>query len=198
MPVDLSKIDREIAPVPIASPKRPLESKPRASEPIEVLPEYQFVFEAIQAGCPALFVTGRAGTGKSTLIRFLSEKVPNCAVVAPTALAAINVHGSTIHSFFGLPPRTLNPDEVFEPRRHNVSVIECLGALIVDEVSMVTPDLVDCMSNTLKLVRRDSRPFGGIPVVFVGDLLQLPPVVKSAKVAQYYSHRYLSPFFFFC
>ena len=97
-PVDLSKIDQDLAPIPSSRQKDPQPPAGQDSEPIEVLPEYQFVLEAIKAGCPAVFVTGRAGTGKSTLIRFLSEKITNCAVVAPTALAAINVHGSTILS----------------------------------------------------------------------------------------------------
>ncbi len=195
-PVDLSKIDRELAPTQRTNPKRISSATKQDTDTIVVLPEYQFVLEAIEGGCPAIFVTGRAGTGKSTLIRFLSEKIANCAVVAPTALAAINVHGSTIHSFFNIPPRTLNPDEAFEPRRQIVPVIECLGALVVDEISMVPPDLVDCMSNTLKKVRRDPRPFGGVPVIFVGDLLQLPPVVRDPEVAQYYTDRYRSSHFF--
>ena len=192
---DLAKIDTELAPTAEPRP-RSQRSTPAEAEPIEVLPEYEFVLEAIRGECPAIFVTGRAGTGKSTLIRFLTEQIKNCAVVAPTALAAINVHGSTIHSFFSIPPRTLNPDEAFEPRRQIVPVIEVLGALVIDEVSMVPPDLVDCISNTLKKVRRDPRPFGGVPVVFVGDLLQLPPVVSDPEVAQYYTDRYRSPYFF--
>lgn len=195
-PVDLSKIDQNLSPIPTTRTHHKRSPTHQDSETIEVLPEYQFVLEAIKGGCPAVFVTGRAGTGKSTLIRFLSEKIANCAVVAPTALAAINVHGSTIHSFFSIPPRTLNPDEAFQPRRQIVPVIECLGALVIDEVSMVVPDLVDCISNTLKQVRRDSRPFGGVPVIFVGDLLQLPPVVSDPEVARFYTHRYRSPFFF--
>ena len=192
---DLSKIDADLAPTAKSRPKS-IRHAPAEAESIEVLPEYQFVLEAIRGECPAMFVTGRAGTGKSTLIRFLTEQIKNCAVVAPTALAAINVHGSTIHSFFSIPPRTLNPDEAFEPGRQIVPVIEILGALVIDEVSMVTPDLVDCISNTLKKVRRDPRPFGGVPVVFVGDLLQLPPVVSDPTVAQYYTDRYRSPYFF--
>lgn len=192
---DLSKIDAAIAPTAMPRP-RSFRHAPIETEPIEVLPEYEFVLEAIRRECPAIFVTGRAGTGKSTLIRFLTEQIKNCAVVAPTALAAINVQGTTIHSFFSIPPRTLNPDEAFELRRQIVPVIEILGALVIDEVSMVPPDLIDCISNTLKKDRRDPRPFGGVPVVFVGDLLQLPPVVSDPVVAQYYTDRYRSPYFF--
>ena len=155
---DLSKIDADLAPTSKPRSKN-LRHTPVVAEPIEVLPEYEFVLEAIRGECPAIFVTGRAGTGKSTLIRFLTEQIKNCAVVAPTALAAINVHGSTIHSFFSIPPRTLNPDEAFEPRRQIVPVIEVIGALVIDEVSMVPPDLIECISNTLKKGRRDQRPF---------------------------------------
>ena len=163
---------------------------------IEILPEYQFILKAIENKCPAIFVTGKAGTGKSTLIRFLTSKIKRSAVVAPTAIAAINVGGSTIHSFFGIPPRTINPDESFNPKQHIIPVIENLDALIIDEVSMVGPDLVDCINNSLINVRRISSAFGGIPIVFVGDILQLPPVVDDKEVGVYYTHRYESPYFY--
>lgn len=163
---------------------------------IEVIPEYQFILEAVKEGCPALFVTGKAGTGKSTLIRFLKAKLQKCAVVAPTAIAAINVGGSTIHSFFGIPPRTLNPDEAFNPNKHMRPVLENIRALIVDEVSMVSPDLIDCINNCLKLVNGNTQPFGGVPMIFVGDILQLPPVVGQKAESVYFTHRYDSPYFY--
>jgi len=197
VPADLSQISQSITPndrppeVVIPSPPAPPEP-----EEIQVLPEYEFVLAAIRTGCPAVFVTGRAGTGKSTLIRFLVGNITNCAVVAPTALAAANVGGATIHSFFGIPPQNVNPDEAADPTRKMVAVIETISALIVDEVSMVTPDLVDCMNNTLKKVRRDHSPFGGVPVIFVGDLLQLPPVVSDSELAKFFTDRYGCPFFF--
>ena len=163
---------------------------------IEVISEYQFILEAVKQGCPALFVTGKAGTGKSTLIRFLTAKLQKCAVVAPTAIAAINVGGSTIHSFFGIPPRTITPADAFKPSRHMRPVLENLEVLIVDEVSMVGPDLIDCMNNCLKQVKGSTEPFGGMPVIFVGDILQLPPVVGQGAQSVYYSHRYSSPYFY--
>lgn len=195
-PVNLSSLSGQLAPTKPSASARTRKLVVASTESIEVLPEYEFVLEAVKQGIPAVFVTGRAGTGKSTLIRFLSNKIRNCAVVAPTALAAINVNGSTIHSFFSIPPKVLNSDDAFEPRRQIVPVIECLGSLVIDEVSMVPPNLIDCVSNTLKKVRRDSRPFGGVPIIFVGDLLQLPPVVTDPEVAQFYSDRYRSPYFF--
>lgn len=196
--VNLSKISGEVHRPGGITRKlgKGFERKEEDISDIEILPEYQFVLEAIKNKCPAIFVTGRAGTGKSTLIRFLTSKIKRIAVVAPTAIAAVNVDGSTIHSFFGIPPETINPDEAFDPGKHMVPVIENLDALIVDEVSMVVPDLVDCISNTLIKVRRDPSPFGGVPVVFVGDLFQLPPVVTDEDVAVYYTHRYDSPYFY--
>ena len=173
-----------------------IEDSAQANGDVEVLPEYTFLLKAIQEQCPAVFVTGRAGTGKSTLIRFLTSQLPRVAVVAPTAIAAMNVSGTTIHSFFGIPHRAINPDEAFNPRKHMIPVVENLQALIIDEVSMVAPDLVDCISNTLMKVRRNDLPFGGVPVVFVGDLLQLPTVVADRDVGVYYTHRYESPYFF--
>jgi len=196
--VDFSKISEEVC-----RPKgietnlgKRIEIKEQNIPDIEILPEYQFLLKAIEEKCPAIFVTGRAGTGKSTLIRFLTSKIKRSAVIAPTAIAAINVGGSTIHSFFGIPHRAVNPDESFSPRNYMIPMVENLDALIIDEVSMVAPDLVDCISNSLIKVREDSSPFGGVPVVFVGDLLQLPPVVADDDVAIYYTHRYESPYFF--
>lgn len=167
-----------------------------APESIEILPEYSRVLDAIRDGCPAIFVTGRAGTGKSTMIRFILERIPNSAVVAPTGLAALNVGGTTIHSFFTFPPRPLDTDTDYPVSRRMAPVFQNLGVLIVDEVSMVKPDMVDCMDASLRKVRRNNLPFGGVPVVFVGDLHQLPPVVSTADEAYFYSHRYRSEFFF--
>jgi ATP-dependent exoDNAse (exonuclease V) alpha subunit len=196
--VNLSKISKEVHRPDRVERKlgRRIERKEEDISDIEILPEYQFTLEAIEKKCPAIFITGRAGTGKSMLIRFLTSKIKRSAVVAPTAIAAINVGGSTIHSFFGIPPETINPDESFSPGRHMIPVIENLDALIVDEVSMALPDLVDCISNSLIKVRRNSSPFGGVPIIFVGDLLQLPPVVTDKEVGVYYTHRYGSPYFF--
>lgn len=163
---------------------------------IEVLPEYNLIVEAIKKNCSGIFVTGKAGTGKSTLIKYLTGTIEGIAVVAPTAIAAINVEGVTIHSFFGIPPRPINPGEVFSPRKNMAPVFENLKALIVDEVSMVSPDIIDCMHNSLKKIKRSNLPFGGVPVVFVGDILQLPPIVQEREVGVFFTHRYDSPNFY--
>ena len=193
---------RDISAVPVvAKPKQHVRTGRFTSEPasladVEVLPEYRFILEAVKAGCPAIFVTGKAGTGKSTLIHWLRSQLDSCAVVAPTAVAAANIQGDTIHSFFGLPPRLIDPEEKHPITTRVRLVLENISCLIVDEVSMVLPNLVDIMSNILKSARGNALPFGGIPVIFVGDLLQLPPVVSSPEEAVYFSHRYPTAYFF--
>lgn len=195
-PRDLSEIDRKIAPERGARRTGHYAAAPTPLTDIEVLPEYEFVRQALAANCPAMFLTGKAGTGKSTLIRWLVGLTDACAVVAPTAVAAITIGGDTIHSFFGLPPEHLDPDEEYRLDKRQRLVVENLKLLIVDEVSMVLPNLVDVIDRTLKSVRRNSQPFGGVPVLFVGDLFQLPPVVATPEERVYFSHRYRSRFFF--
>lgn len=193
---DLSKIDAKITPVRGQRRTGIYTTSPAKQQDIEVLPEYEFVRQAVKAECPVLFVTGKAGTGKSTLVQWLMQEIDSCAVVAPTAVAAINIGGDTIHSFFGLPPEHLDPDQTYHPNAKRRLVIENLKLLVIDEVSMVLPNLLDVISHTLKSVRRNNQPFGGIPVLLVGDLFQLPPVVASPEEQVYFSHRYRSRYFF--
>lgn len=195
-PRDLSKINARIVPERGRRHAKTFTSSFVPAADIEVLPEYEFIRQALLAGCPSIFVTGKAGTGKSTLVHWLSQQLESCAIVAPTAIAALQVGGDTIHSFFGLPASHLDPDEAYRPSARNRLVIENLKYLIVDEVSMVLPNMVDVISNTLKSVRRSDRPFGGVPTIFVGDLFQLPPVVSTQEETVYFSHRYRTRFFF--
>ena len=193
---DLSKIDAIIIPEQSKPQRKKYTSFVAPLHDLEVLPEYQFILEALKHGCPSIFATGKAGTGKSTLIQWLCQKLEGCAVVAPTAIAAVNVQGDTIHSFFGLPPAHVDPDDDFHPKEKARLVLENIRYLIVDEVSMVLPNIVDVMSNILKSVRRNDLPFGGVPTIFVGDLFQLPPVVTSSEEVVYFSHRYRSHHFY--
>jgi len=163
---------------------------------IEIIPEYKKALELAIYGDAAVFVTGKAGTGKSTMIRFLSTALSNCVILAPTAAAAITAGGDTIHSFFGLPARHIDPTEKLRLTPKSKSVIEKMEALIIDEASMVTPNIVDAIDILLRRTRKSKEPFGGVSVVFVGDLLQLPPVLASAEEKAYFSHRYESPFFY--
>lgn len=196
VPANLSALQDQIIPEQGQQQPTSFTSWQAPLEDIEVLPEYDFILQALQAGCPSIFVTGKAGTGKSTLVQWLCQQLQGCAVVAPTAIAAVTVRGDTIHSFFGLPPIHIDPDGNFEIRERSRLVLENLKFLIVDEVSMVLPNIVDAMSTILQKVRRNNLPFGGVPTVFIGDLLQLPPVVDREELSVFFTHRYKSPFFF--
>lgn len=156
----------------------------------EFTSEFKAVVDYVNQRRGNLFVTGRAGTGKSTLLRCVRDMVKgNVVVVAPTGLAAINVGGQTIHSFFRLPPRLLRPEDVRANR--NAGLFRKLDVLIVDEVSMVRADLMAAIDRALRLNRgRPNEPFGGVCVVLFGDLHQLPPVVASPEINRYLTHNY--------
>lgn len=149
----------------------------------------------IESGPEHVFVTGRAGTGKSTLLQLLVEEARrNVAVVAPTGLSAISVGGQTIHSFFRLPPRFVDTREL-KPLRHT-QVMKHLDLLVIDEVSMVRADLMDGIDRALRLNRRRDEPFGGVQLALFGDLWQLPPVVREAELKEYFAATYGGPWFF--
>lgn len=158
--------------------------------------EYRAALAIVREGDGHLFVTGRAGTGKSTLLRALRNAVEQeIVVVAPTGLAAVNVGGQTIHSFFGLPPRLIRPDDI--RRSRNGAVMRKLAFLVIDEVSMVRSDLMWAIDQSLRVNRgRPREPFGGVRLVLFGDLHQLPPVVQEAEVAQHLESEFGGPFFF--
>ncbi len=158
--------------------------------------EYRTALSYVRADDGHLFVTGRAGTGKSTLLRALRNAVDSeMVVVAPTGLAAVNVGGQTIHSFFGLPPRLLRLDDI--RRSRNGQVMRKLKFLVIDEVSMVRSDLMWAIDQSLRINRgRPREPFGGVRLVLFGDLHQLPPVVQEAEVAGHLESEFGGPFFF--
>ncbi len=158
--------------------------------------EYDAALDFLQNETGHLFVTGRAGTGKSTLLRALCDLLADeLVVLAPTGLAAVNVGGQTIHSFFGMPPRLIRSDDI--RRSRNGTVMRRLKLLVIDEVSMVRSDLMWAMDQSLRVNRgRPREPFGGVRLVMFGDLHQLPPVVQEAEVAQHLESEYGGPFFF--
>src|SRR5581483_3703286 len=155
--------------------------------------EYRQVEAAIEAESPIVFITGKAGSGKSTLIRRLVEqKRWPTAVVAPTGIAALNVGGATIHSFFKFPPRLLERRDVRLLK--DPSVFQNLRLLIVDEISMVRADLMDAIAWFLELNGPDpGKPFGGIQLILVGDLFQLQPVLDHNDLHDYFRKIYRSP-----
>jgi ATP-dependent DNA helicase PIF1 len=158
--------------------------------------EYEAALRYLREETGHLFVTGRAGTGKSTLLRALRDLLSDEAiVVAPTGLAAVNVGGQTIHSFFGFPPRLIRPDDI--RRSRNGRVMRKLKLLVIDEVSMVRSDLMWAIDQSLRINRgRPREAFGGVRLVLFGDLHQLPPVVQEAEVADHLESSHGGPFFF--
>ncbi|NLT36312.1 MAG: AAA family ATPase [Gaiellales bacterium] len=160
------------------------------------IPEgYLQVERLLQAGHPLVFVSGNAGTGKTTLIRYLRRMLPlQSVVVAPTGVAALNAGGSTIHSFFQFPPRLQEPRDVrvpADPRLHRR-----LQLLMIDEVSMLRCDIMDAIDTFLRRAREDARPFGGVQLLLLGDMFQLPPVVPRPEWAVLESRGYAGPYFF--
>ncbi len=157
--------------------------------------EFLDILDEIENHEHHIFITGRAGTGKSTLLNLLKNTTrKNKAVVAPTGIAALNVRGQTIHSFFKLPPRMIEPHELTKRKNHHF--YKKLKLLIIDEISMVRADMIDAIDIFLRKNREDARPFGGVQLVVFGDLFQLPPVVASAFEKKVLKEKYGSPYFF--
>lgn len=163
--------------------------------PLELNGDFQYVLDVLEKSRNSMFITGRAGTGKSTLLSlFRNTTRKKTVVVAPTGVAALNVRGQTIHSFFGFPPRPLAKSDI--KKRRNRKLYKNLEVLVVDEISMVRADMLDNMDYFLRVNREDPRPFGGVQIVFFGDLFQLPPVVSSEAEHQLFQTVYESPYFF--
>jgi len=143
-----------------------------------------------------LFITGKAGTGKSTLLRCLRANLQSkTAVLAPTGLAAVSVQGQTIHSFFGFPPQLITPEVVKRSRR--AALLRGLDTLIIDEVSMVRADLMEGMDLALRIARKQPRvPFGGVQMLALGDLHQLPPVVREREMQEVFGDAFGGIYFF--
>ncbi len=160
---------------------------------IEINDDFKKALQLIGAD-KNVFVTGRAGTGKSTLLDyFRSATGKEIAVLAPTGVAAVNINGQTIHSFFGFGP-DITMDKV-KLREDQKDLYRMLETIVIDEVSMVRADLLDCVDKFLRINRSDKRSFGGIQMIFFGDLYQLPPVVVGKEREIFRTH-YKSQYFF--
>jgi ATP-dependent exoDNAse (exonuclease V) alpha subunit len=158
--------------------------------------DFVYALERMEKSNDLLFVTGRAGTGKSTLLQLFRQTTnKKIVVLAPTGVAALNVKGQTIHSFFGFPPRLIDPRRDIKKRRYR-QLYQKLDTIVIDEISMVRADMLDNIDYFLRLHRDDPRPFGGVQMVFFGDLFQLPPVVASEVEKQLFRTTYESPYFF--
>lgn len=167
-------------------------------------------FELIEFTSRSVFLTGKAGTGKTTFLNeFVKKTKKKHIVVAPTGIAAINAGGVTIHSMFGLPLRTFLPttdridsniannivdlQQHFKYRKDKLKLLREVEVIIIDEVSMLRADVLDMMDFSLRFIRRNNQRFGGVQMLFIGDLYQLPPVVRDEHVLKMF---YNSPFFF--
>ena len=162
---------------------------------LDVNDEFRAAFDLMENTGDSLFITGKAGTGKSTLLKyFKAHTCKKIIVLAPTGVAAVNVNGQTIHSFFKFPPRVIRKNTI--RRLRNKDLAGKLDMVIIDEVSMVRSDLMDGIDYALRINRDEmKKPFGGVQMVFFGDLFQLSPVVeKEAK--ELLEERYASPYFF--
>lgn len=173
-----------------------------------------YVLKFVNQTNRSVFLTGKAGTGKTTLLKKIIETThKNVVVVAPTGIAALNAGGVTIHSMFQLPFGGFIPDTIFQNdfsnnlkfenkntlRRHfrmnsiKKEVIQNMELLVIDEVSMLRPDVLDAMDFMMQSVRKKKIPFGGVQVLYIGDLLQLPPVIKEEEwnvLRNYYSGKF--------
>ena len=156
----------------------------------------------------SVFLTGKAGTGKTTFLKYLTRNISKRFVVlAPTGVAAINAGGTTIHSFFQLPlcpylpdvkelvTEYQMPDKYRKPNKERLKIFRTLDLLIIDEISMVRADILDAVDMTLRLFRRNDKPFGGVQLLMIGDVNQLSPVVKEGE-RQYMERVYPAPYFF--
>ncbi|HLU64242.1 MAG TPA: AAA family ATPase [Protaetiibacter sp.] len=163
----------------------------------DLAPEQRAVFEAIETTREHIFVTGRAGTGKSTLLEYLAWNTSKQLVIcAPTGVAALNVGGQTIHSLFRLPIGVIADHEI-EQSAELKKLLNAIETLVVDEVSMVNADLLDAMDRSLRQARqRPHEPFGGVQLVLFGDPFQLAPVPGDADERAYFADRYRSMWFF--
>ncbi|GAA1211692.1 ATP-dependent DNA helicase [Rhodoglobus aureus] len=164
---------------------------------ITLSPEQAAVFAAIETTSDNLFVTGRAGTGKSTLLNHLSHNTSKQIVIcAPTGVAALNVGGQTIHSLFRLPIGVI-ADHELEQNPQLRKLLNTIETLVIDEVSMVNADLLDAIDRSLRQARqRKNEPFGGVQVVLFGDPYQLAPVPGDPDERAYFEDRYRSMWFF--
>ena len=147
-----------------------------------------------------LFLTGKAGTGKTTFLRSLKDRLPKQLVVAaPTGVAAINAGGVTLHSFFQIPFGPLadreNEQQHFRFSRDKIAMIRGMDLLVIDEISMVRADLLDAVDGVLRRFRDRRKPFGGVQLLMIGDLQQLAPVVKNGEW-EFLKDRYDVPYFF--
>lgn len=163
---------------------------------IEITAEFEKALNLLENSSSHLFITGKAGTGKSTLLElFRNNTSKQVVVLAPTGVAALNVKGQTIHSFFRFRP-DITLDKVEKLQSDLIDIYQQVDTIIIDEISMVRADLLDCVDRFLRLnCKKKEKPFGGKQMVFIGDLYQLPPVIKRGE-KDIFKNKYKTGYFF--
>jgi len=151
-------------------------------------PQLELAFDYVRNTHKNIFLTGKAGTGKTTFLHQVQRETPKrMVIVAPTGVAAINAGGMTIHSFFQLPfgpylpGNTQDPSRKKQFSREKIRLIQSLDLLVIDEISMVRADVLDAIDDVLRRFRDRFKPFGGVQLLMIGDLHQLPPIVKDEE-----------------
>jgi len=164
-------------------------------EPVVLNRIFKIALDLMEHSKEHIFISGRAGTGKSTLLRlFMRTTKKNVVVLAPTGVAALNVGGQTIHSFFRFPTGIIQNSQLKKNRQRKV--FQNLEILVIDEISMVRADLLDNIDYSLRLNRESPLPFGGVRMIFIGDMYQIPPVITKGFEYNYILSNYSTPYFF--
>ncbi len=166
-----------------------------SKSPLELNADFKYALDVLEKTQRSMFITGRAGTGKSTLLQlFRNTTKKKMVVLAPTGIAALNVKGQTIHSFFGFPPRLIMAKDI--RKNFTRKWFKKIEVLVIDEISMVRADLLDAIDRSLQIHRENPLPFGGVQMVFIGDLFQLPPVIATEEEKRLFEMSYDTPYFF--
>src|SRR6056300_246125 len=139
--------------------------------------EFKAIYNKMEFSNENIFITGKAGTGKTTLLEYFRvNSKKNFVILASTGISAINAKGKTIHSFFLFPPRILINEKI---KKLRTKIIQKVQTILIDECSMIRSDVLDAIDQSLKLNRNNDKPFGGIQVILLGDIYQLPPVIRE-------------------
>lgn len=172
------------------------ENKPSPKAQFILTDEFKEILDLLKNTNESLFITGKAGTGKSSLLKhFIKNTNKKLVILAPTGIAALNVGGQTIHSFFRFPPSVIYPNKI-EPDFVRAELFRNLQMVIIDEISMVRADLMNGIDIALRRNRnKPNEPFDGVQMVFIGDLFQLPPVLKDEE-RDYILRTYGGQYFF--
>ena len=168
-------------------------------EIVPILNESQMnAFNTIERTYSNILILGQAGTGKSTFVQYLKSASSKRIVCAcPTAVSALNIGGQTIHSLFQIQPRDFIMPELLKLKAKPRNILNATDVLVIDEISMVAPDLLDAIDILARAARHNNEPFGGIQIVAIGDMFQLPPVI-TREAEQYYetAYGYKNAYFF--